>query len=110
MNRLRTAQYIAMFATACSILAFGLGELLDSLEIFGFFLLIAVISGIVSYFFGGFGTALKMSWKIATWGLLIVPFPWCLLAFLPCLIFGVFMFILLPITPIRKAYQESMLL
>ena len=110
MNRLRTAQYIAMFATACSILAFALGELLDSMDIFGFLLLVAVIFGIVSYFFGGFGTALKMSWKIATWGWLIVPFPWCLLAFLPCLIFGVFMFILLPIIPIRKAYQESMLL
>ena len=68
-----------------------------------------VMAGIVSYFFGGFGTAVRMAGKIAKWGWLIVPFPYDIVTGMVSFFISIMVFIGLPIIPIRKAYKEQML-
>ena len=107
MNRLRIAQYIALGATVLSIVGMALGGLTGKTA--GcVFMGIGVFVGIASYFFGGFGTAIKMAGKIAKWGWIIVPFPIDLLTFVVTFIFAIYAFLFLPIIPVRKAYKESM--
>ena len=67
------------------------------------------VKNIVSYFFGGFGTAVKMAGKIAKWGWLIVPFPYDIVTGVVSFFISIMVFIGLPIIPIRKAYKEQMM-
>ena len=105
MERLQKAQYIALGASAFSVI----GGLLGMCGLnFGFILMgIGFITGIVSYVFGGFGTAVRMAGVIAKWGWIIVPFPYDILTFFLSFIGSIFVFIYLPIIPVRKAYKES---
>lgn len=107
MNRLQIAQYIALGATASSVIGAILGGLSGST--FGAILMcLGFLAGLVSYIFGGFGTAIKMSGIIAKWGWFVVPFPYDLITFFGAFIVSVFTFIFLPIIPVRRAYKESM--
>ena len=68
MNRLKIAQYIALGATAFSVIGGILGGLSGSE--FGTILMdIGFIAGLVSYVFGGLGTAIKMAGGIANSGM-----------------------------------------
>lgn len=107
MNRFKIAQYIALGATAFSVLGFylygvkGINEAILLLGL-GFFV------GLVAYLFGGLGKAISMAGKIAFWGWLTFPFPANILAFILTFIFSVLVFLFLPIIPVRKAYKENM--
>ena len=75
MKRIEIAQYIALGATCLTVLGFVLSGIFGGripMSMMGY----GVMAGIVSYFFGGFGTAVRMAGKIAKWGWLIVPFPY----------------------------------
>lgn len=65
---------------------------------------IGFILSIAAYICGGFGTAVKMSWNAARWGWVFFPFPISLLAFVVTLVFGVYAFLFLPVTPVTKAF------
>lgn len=105
MNRLKIAQYIALAATALSVIGFIVSNSNSNVGMtmmgLGFFV------GLVSYIFGGFGTALKMAGSIAKWGWIVVPFPYDLMTFVFAFIFAVIAFFFLPIIPVRKAYKAS---
>lgn len=108
MNRLKIAQYIALGATAFS----GIGGILGGLSgsDFGAILMcVGFIAGLVSYIFGGLGTAIKMAGGIAKWGWIVVPFPYDIMTFILSFIFAIFAFVFFPIIPVRKAYKESMI-
>lgn len=107
MKRLQIAQYIALGATASSILGAVFGGM--SGNDFGLILmLIGFFAGFVAYFFGGLLTAIKMAGKIAKWGWIVIPFPFDIATFIMAFLFAVLAFFFLPIIPIRKAYKESM--
>lgn len=104
MERLKIAQYIAVGATAISVIAAIVGantEVGNALMVFG------VLGALVSYLFGGFGTAVKMASKIAKWGWFVVPFPLDIITFITAFIITIYVFLFLPIIPVRKAYKES---
>lgn len=105
MNRLKIAQYIALGATVLSVV----GGILSANNVgFGGALLgIGILAGLVSYIFGGLGTAIRMAGRIAKWGWIIVPFPYDIMTFFLSFIFSIIAFVLLPIIPVRKAYKES---
>ena len=105
MNRLKIAQYIALGATILSVV----GGILSANNVgFGGNLVgIGFLAGLVSYIFGGLGTAIKMAGGIAKWGWIIVPFPYDIITFFMSFIFAIFAFVFLPIIPVRKAYKES---
>ena len=106
MNRLKIAQYIALGATVLSVLGFCLNTMAGLS--FGMTLMgIGFMVGLVSYIFGGLGTAFRMAGKIAKWGWLIIPFPYDLTTGALSFVFALFVFIFLPIIPVRKAYKES---
>lgn len=107
MNRFKIAQYIALGATAFSVLGFYLG-VIKGYDIALILMCIGFIGGLVSYLFGGLGKAFSMAGKIAFWGWVAVPFPYDILTFLLSFIFAIFVFIFLPIIPVRKAYKENM--
>lgn len=67
------------------------------------------VVGLVSYIFGGLGTAIKMAGEIAKWGWIIVPFPYDIMTFIFSFIFAIFAFLFLHVIPVRKAYKESRL-
>jgi len=107
MNRLQIAQYIALGATALSIIGLLLGGTSGSL--IGTVLMgVGFVAGMVSYIFGGFGTAIKMAGKIAKWGWIIVPFPYDLTTGGISFIVAIIAFVFLPIIPVRIAYKENM--
>lgn len=107
MERLKIAQYIALGATACSVIGFIAGGMNGSG--FGSVLMgIGFLVGMVSYIFGGLGKAIKMAGGIAKWGWIVVPFPYDILTFVFAFIFAIIAFLFLPIIPVRKAYKESM--
>lgn len=106
MNRLKIARYIALGATICSILGFY-GAFVGENSFLAGFLGIGAVVGIASYFFGGFGKALKMSGKIAMFGWFILPFPIDLISIAFTFIISIFVFFFLPIIPVSKAYNES---
>ena len=107
MNRLKIAQYIALVATALSVIGGLISGLLGS-EIGSGFMCLGFLVGLVSYIFGGLGTAIKMAGGIAKWGWIVVPFPYDIMTFIFSFIFAIVVFICLPIIPVRKAYKESM--
>ena len=51
--------------------------------------------GLVSYIFGGLGTAFRMAGKIAKWGWLIIPFPYDLTKGALSFVFALFVFFFL---------------
>ena len=109
MNRLKIAQYIALGATALSVIGGFLGGLSGA----GFgetLMYIGFMVGLVSYIFGGLGTAIKMAGGIAKWGWIVVPFPYDIMTFILSFFFAIIVFVFLPIIPVRKAYKESMLI
>lgn len=108
MKRIEIAQYIALGATCLTVLGFVLSGIFGGripMSMMGY----GVMAGIVSYFFGGFGTAVKMAGKIAKWGWLIVPFPYDIVTGMVSFFISIMVFIGLPIIPIRKAYKEQMM-
>lgn len=105
MNRLKIAQYIALGATALSVIGGILSA--NNAEFGGTLLGIGFLAGLVSYIFGGLGTAIRMAGGIAKWGWLIVPFPYDIMTFFMSFFFAIFAFVFLPIIPVRKAYKES---
>lgn len=113
MNRMRIAQYIALGATACTVIgvmAGGMAGVISGSSVgFGSVLMvIGLAAGLVSYIFGGLGTAIKMAGGIAKWGWIVVPFPYDIMTFIFSFIFAIGAFVFLPIIPVRKAYKESM--
>ncbi len=106
MERLKIAQYIALGGLGSIVLGVLIANAGLSLGlylmVFGFF------GGLVSYFFGGFGTAMDMSSKIAKKGWYIIPFPYDILTFIATFVCAIFVFLFIPIIPVRKAYKERM--
>ncbi len=107
MNRLKIAQYIALGATAFSVIGVVLIGMFGS-DVGAYLMAIGFIAGIVSYVFGGLGTAIKMAGGIAKWGWLVVPFPYDIMTFFLSFFTAIYVFIFIPIIPVRKAYKESM--
>lgn len=107
MKRLKIAQYIASGATALTVIGAIIGMAASS-NVGSTLMGIGFLVGLVSYIFGGLGTAIKMAGGIAKWGWIIVPFPYDLMTFMFSFIFAFYAFAFLPIIPIRKAYKESM--
>ena len=105
MKRLKIAQYIALGATVVSAIGWILAA--NNVEFGGTLLVLGFIAGLVSYIFGGLGTAIKMAGGIAKWGWLIVPFPYDIMTFFMSFIFAIITFLFLPIIPVRKAYKKS---
>ena len=67
MKRLEIAQYIALGATCMTVLGFVINLATQSrwsITMCGY----GVMIGLISYFFGGIKTAVKMAGKIAKWG------------------------------------------
>ena len=108
MKRIEIAQYIAVGATCLVVISFILAKITGA-NFFVSLMGLGVMGGMVSYFFGGFGTAVRMSGKIAKWGWLIVPFPYDIVTGMVSFFISIMVFIGLPIIPIRKAYKEQML-
>ena len=82
MKRLKIAQYIALVATAMTLIGVYLGGITGSSTgsaVMG----IALTVGMVSYIFGGLLTAGKMAGKIAKWGWFVVPFPYDIIKTIP---------------------------
>lgn len=107
MKRLQIAQYIALGATALTVIGFCLNTMAGlsfGMTLMGF----GFMAGMVSYVFGGFGKAIKMAGSIAKWGWLVVPFPYDLTTLALAFVVAVIAFFFLPIIPVRKAYKESM--
>lgn len=107
MNRLQIAQYIALGATAFSVVGFMLSSM-AGLDFGMVLMMIGFIGGLASYIFGGLLTAIRMAGGIAKWGWFVVPFPYDLMTFFIALILALIAFIFLPIIPVRKAYKECM--
>lgn len=107
MNRLKIAQYIALGATALSVIGGLLGGM-AGVNVGTMIMYVGFVAGLVSYIFGGLGTAIKMAGGIAKWGWIVVPFPYDIMTFIMSFIFAIIAFIFLPIIPVRKAYKESM--
>ena len=92
MSRFKIAQYIALGATAFSVI--GVIILTMTGAHFGIFLMgIGFIAGLVSYIFGGLVTALKMAGGIAKWGWFVLPFPYDIVTFILAFAFSVFAFV-----------------
>ena len=105
MNRFQIAQWIALGAMALAIISWVLA-VLTGWEIFLTLFVVGSFGGIVSYFFAGFGTALKMAFSIAQWGWFVVPFPYDLVTFFLAFFLSIAVFLWMPIIPVRKAYKE----
>ena len=106
MNRLEIAQYIALGATALMALGFCLYQF-TGVEFEAGLIGFAFVMGLISYVFGGFGTAIKMAFGIAKWGWVVTSFPVSLMTFFMSFLFAILVFVCVPIIPVRKAYKES---
>ncbi len=105
MNRLDIATYISAGGTAFSviglILKYGIGT-----DIGITFIMLGILLAMVSYIFGGFITAIKMSFGIAKWGFIIAPIPFNFGFGWLTFIFAIMAFFFVPIIPVRKAYNK----
>lgn len=105
MSRFRIAQYIALGATSLSIIG---GILIaNNVNLGGTLMILGLFFGLVSYLFGGLGTAIKMALKIAKWGWIVIPFPYDVTTGIISFVFAIVAFTFLPIIPVRKAYKEK---
>ena len=86
MKRLEIAQYIALGATCMTVLGFVINLATQSRWSI---------------------MAVKMAGKIAKWGWIILPFPYDIVTGLVAFFISIFVFMALPIIPIRKAYKEQ---
>ena len=106
MKRLVIAKNIATVATLLSSIGIVL-TCMNMISLGDIFVLAGVFLGIISYLFGGFLTAFKMACKIALSGWFIIPLFPIDLVFLMCTFgFAIMVFVLAPIIPINKAYNE----
>ena len=106
MKKMVIAQYIAIVATCMTVIGFLL-NLATHTSFSASMFATGMMIGMISYFFGGFGTAVKMAGKIAKWGWIILPFPYDIVTGLVAFFISIFVFMALPIIPIRKAYKEQ---
>lgn len=106
MDRLKIAQYIALAATLFTVIGSLLGAWSGSV-IGNCFLSAGFITALVSYIFGGFGTAVSSALNIAKWGWIVVPFPYDIPVFIMTALVAIIVFCLLPIIPVRIAYTKS---
>lgn len=107
MKRLQIAQYIALVATALSVIGLLMVFKFD-IKFGEYVAVLGVLTGLVSYVFGGFFTAIRMALGIAMWGLSLLPLPWNIIAFMAGGLYSLVAFVFLPIIPVRKAYKEGM--
>ena len=105
LKRLKVAQWIAGVGTICAVVGFGL--MFSGSEIGAILVPIALLLGVISYLFGGLLNAIKMAGKIMKWGLLVAPFPACIMTLMISFVIGIMSLFFLPIIPIRKAYNEQ---
>lgn len=108
MEKFRTAKMIATFATLMSIVG-GCLYLFGVDTVGSFVLMSGWMVGMVSYFFGGFLTAIKMAFSIAKVVWFFCPFPYSLIIFPIAFVFAILAFLFVPIIPIRKMCKENML-
>lgn len=106
MKKMVIAQYIAIVATCMMVIGFLL-NLATHTSFSASMFATGMMIGMISYFFGGFGTAVKMAGKIAKWGWMILPFPYDIMTGLIAFIISIFVFFALPIIPIRIAYKDK---
>ena len=106
MKKYQIAQFIAIGATALSIIGFIILLAGGNSNIGWMFLTFGLGVGIVSYCFGGLLTALKMALGIAKWGIL-AGLPTCLVLVPFTAVLSILAFMFLPIIPVRKACMEK---
>ncbi|MBR6223583.1 MAG: hypothetical protein IKQ71_09105 [Lachnospiraceae bacterium] len=104
LERLERAKKLATITTIILAISFMINFV--SPTIGGAGMTFAVIGGFVAYLIGGFGTALKMAFKIGTIGWVVVPFPYDLTTGGMTFMLAIGVFLFLPIIPINKAYKE----
>lgn len=104
MKRYTIAQIMAAIASVMTI--GGIALFSKGNENGMLLLLFGMLLAFVSYLFGGLGTAIKMSWGIARWGFVAVPFPANLLTVLVTFFLSLLVFFFVPIIPVRKATKE----
>lgn len=85
---------------------FGLGVPDSVSSIFNAMMAAGVITGIVSYFFGGIKEALRPAWRLALLGYM-VPVPWLDLILFTCtFVIAGEAFVLVPVIPMFMAYRK----
>lgn len=104
-NRYFIAKNIATVATVFSVIGVimnmsGAGEIAST------FIGIGVLGAFVSYVFGGFLKAITNTLNIAKWGLVVVNFPFNLIAFLVTAILALCVMFLVPIVPVSQSARE----
>ncbi len=105
-KRYTYATYIAIPATVLCILAFvfdkiGIPVLPDICIVIG------LLCSLGAYICGGFVTAMKMAWKIAKFGWLVIPiFPVDVIIFIITAVYALFVLLFIPIIPVLKAKKE----
>ena len=103
MKRFKIAQIIATVATVLSVI--GLILLMNDNDISTYFLGFGGIIGLVSYIFGGLGTAIGSALSIGKYGFLIGRFPFNIVSGLITIMFAGVALVFLPIFPVIKAYN-----
>ena len=104
-TRFKIAHYIAIGATAATIIGFIIDQMATS-SIGMNIMVMGALAGIVSYCFAGLFTALKIAYEIGKVGWLFVAFPYCILTFIFTFLVAVFALFFVPIIPVRKACKQ----
>ena len=104
MKRFKIAQLVALVATVISVI--GLIMISGGNDNGVTFIGTGFIIGVVSYIFGGLGTAISSAFNIGKVGFLFGAFPFNVFAGLITIIFAILAVVCLPIFPVRKAYKE----
>lgn len=107
MKRITIARNIAAVATTFTVFGFILSTLgIHVGEDIG---ILSIMAGLLSYIFGGLGTALKSAWKIAATGWYIIPiFPIDIFTFVITFGVAIIIFVYAPIIPVMMAYKQQM--
>lgn len=110
-DRYDYARYLAIAATVSNLAGIFLfckfsaePNVLQLMGALGIFVGLAMT--LCAYCLGGLWTALKSALSIAMWGLIAVPFPFCLVAAPVSFVFAALVLILVPVIPVSKALQE----
>lgn len=107
MKRWQIAQIIAATATVLSVAGLALNEL-AGIEFGNTIMGIGVLLGLMSYLFGGLGTAISMAFEIAKVGLFIGPAPVNFFIFCVTGVLALMALVFVPIIPVRRAYNKYM--
>ena len=106
-NRMKIAHIIALAATAINIIgvivANNNSNLGNGMIIFG------ILAGLISYFFSGFGVAIRMAFSISKLGFLFMPVIVAICTFPLLLLIALIALLFIPIIPVRRAYKESLM-